>query len=98
MDAKHSHPNDIERRQLPYLVYKYLFSIKAISADESVYGLCILCGKTDGNKQKNLYDIAQKLNINIYPKANICSITGSNVNDNEPLVNYIKEMEKEINL
>lgn len=96
LDAKYSHPNKVVSLQLPYLVYKYLFSISSISNGESVSGLCLLCGKTQQNSYENIYDIAEKMKVTISPKAIVCSLTGTHTEDNTSLISYINEIEKSL--
>lgn len=96
LDAKHSSPNNIKRYQLPYLVFKYLFSISTIARGTSVAGMCILCGKSNNNSSENLYDVAEELDITINPKAHICSITGNDVNNETDLIQFISCLESDI--
>lgn len=88
LDAKHSAPNSIKRYQLPALVFKYLFSISTESGHQ-VDGLCILSGKEKSSSTENLYDYADKRNVNIIPYAQICCISGDDVDNDEDLKNYI---------
>lgn len=92
LDAKHSSSNTIKRYQLPYLVFKYLFSISALSKDGNVAGMCILCGKSATNSSECLYDVADKFNIQVTPCAQICNITGSDVDNDTDLVAYINRI------
>lgn len=96
LDAKHSSTNSIERYQLPYLVFKYLFSISTIHQGNNVDGMCILCGKATSNSSKSVYDIASSLNISLNPSATICQVTGNDVKNNEPLIEYIRQIEKRL--
>ena len=96
LDAKHSSPNNIKRYQLPYLVFKYLFSISTIARGTSVAGMCILCGKSNNNSSENLYDVAEKLNVSINPQAHICNVTGNDVDNDTDLIEYISSIEDKI--
>lgn len=94
LDAKHSSPNNIKRYQLPYLVFKYLFSISTLQKDNSVDGICIICGKTAHNSSENLYDIAETMDIHVHPMAYICNITGDDVDNDTDLIEYIEKIEE----
>lgn len=96
LDAKHSSPDNIKHYRLPYLAFKYLFSISTLSRDNNVAGMCILCGKTEANSSENLYDVADKLKIQVKPCAQICSITGNDVDNDADLIAYINEIENAI--
>lgn len=94
LDAKHSSPNNIKRYQLPYLVFKYLFSISSLQNGKSVDGMCILCGKTTHNSSEDLYDISETMDIHVHPMAHICNVTGDDIDNDTDLVEYIKKIEK----
>ena len=96
LDAKHSHPNNIKRYQLPYLVFKYLFSISALLKGTRVAGMCILCGKTSENSTESIYDIAYDLNESITPDALICNVTGCDVDNDNQIIEYIRKIEKSL--
>ncbi len=49
VDAKYSVPESIIRYQVPELVYKYLFGIRATQPNETIEGLWLLCGKLRSN-------------------------------------------------
>lgn len=93
LDAKHSSPDNVKRYQLPYLVFKYLFSISSLSSDNNICGMCILCGKTRENSLENLNDIADEFNIKISPNAYILNITGDDTSNDNDLINYINQIE-----
>lgn len=94
LDAKHSSPNNIKRYQLPYLAFKYLFSISAFPNGESVDSMCIICGKTTHNSSENVYDIAETIDINVHPMAHICNITGDDIDNDKDLIEYIGKIEE----
>ena len=94
LDAKHSTPNNIKRQQLPYLAFKYLFSISTLQDGNSVDSMCIICGKSSENSTENLYDIAESINIQVSPMTQICTVTGDDVNNDSNLIEYIKKIEK----
>ena len=94
LDAKHSSPNNIKRYQLPYLAFKYLFSISTLQSDNSIDGMCIICGKTSQNSSENLYDIAKTMDIHINPMAHICNVTGDDVDNDRDLIEYIERIEE----
>lgn len=96
LDAKHSSVNNIERYQLPYLIFKYLFSICTFPQGKNIKGLCILCGKAKSNSSKNLYDIANELSISLSPQATICQVTGNDVDNNDELLEYVRQIEKNL--
>lgn len=96
LDAKHSSVNNIERYQLPYLIFKYLFSISTFPQGKSINGMCILCGKAKSNDSKNLYDIANELSVCLSPQATICQVAGNDVNNNNSLIEYVKQLEKNL--
>lgn len=93
LDAKHSSPDHIKRYQLPYLVFKYLFSISSLSNDNHISGMCILCGKTKVNSSENLNNIADEFNIKISPNAYILNVTGDDKDNDTGLINYINQIE-----
>lgn len=93
LDAKHSSPDNIKRYQLPYLVFKYLFSISSLSNDNNVSGMCILCGKSKVNSSENLNDIADEFNIKVSPSAYILNVTGDDISNDTDLINYINQIE-----
>lgn len=96
LDAKHSSPNNIKRYQLPYLAFKYLFSISTLQNGNSVDSMCIICGKTAENSSENLYDIAKLMNIQVSPLVQICNVTGDDVDNDSVLIEYIEKIEKEL--
>ena len=93
LDAKHTNPNNLKRYQLPALTFKYLFSISTFSKGNCVAGMCILCGKAKENTFENLYDVAESYNIPIYPRACICCVTGTDVENDSNLIEYVKRIE-----
>ena len=93
LDAKYSSPDNIKRYQLPYLVFKYLFSISSLSNDNNISGMCIICGKTRTNSSENLNDIADEFNIKVSPNAYIFNVTGDDVTNDTNLINYINQIE-----
>lgn len=94
LDAKHSSSNTIKRYQLPYLAFKYLFSISTFPNGESVDSMCIICGKAAENSSEDLYDLAALMNIQISPMAQICTITGEDVNNDSDLIKYVERIEE----
>ena len=82
-----------KRYQLPYLVFKYLFSISTFPSGKNIAGMCILCGKTISNTAENLYDVADRLRIQLTPDACLCNITGNDVDDDTDLIRYIERIE-----
>ncbi len=77
MDAKFSSPDNIRLHQLQELVYKYLFSLSPLNNKDSIIGLYILCGKTTENDMPYIiHDIAQKMNYNVSPFAEILVMNG----------------------
>lgn len=93
IDSKHSSSNNVKRYQLPYLVYKYLYSLNPVKHSAQISGLCILCGKENVNATENLHDIAYSYQVQISPSAHICTITGNEVSNDIDLINYIREIE-----
>lgn len=93
LDAKHSSAYNVCRYQLPYLVYKYFFSISTFKKGSCVDSMCILCGKESNNSSKNLYDIAETMSTRVSPLAQICCVTGNDVSDDLDLIKYIKKIE-----
>ena len=63
-----------------------------MSKDGNVAGMCILCGKSATNSSECLYDVADKFNIQVTPCAQICNITGSDVDNDTDLVAYINRI------
>lgn len=96
LDAKYTHPNNIKRYQLPYLIFKYLFSISTLPKGKNIAGMCILCGKTKGNSTESLYDVADMLHVPVTPNVFICSVTGEDVQDDNDLMGYIRLIEGEV--
>lgn len=99
LDAKHSTPNTIKRLQLPQLVYKYLFSISALSSEASLNGMYIFCGKSDSNSNKydeNLHNIANEEKISILPEAHLIKLTGENVTFDDQIIDLIRDIEQHI--
>lgn len=94
LDAKHSSPNNIKRYQLPYLAFKYLFSISTFPNGENVDSMCIICGKTTHNSSENIYDIAETMDINVHPMAHICNVTGDDIDNDKDLIEYIGKIEE----
>lgn len=94
LDAKHSRPDKIEREQLPYLAFKYLFSISTLQKGNSVDSMCIICGKATENSSEDLYDVAESMNIQVSPMAQICNVTGNDVDNDSDLIEYIEKIEK----
>lgn len=94
LDAKHSSPNNIKRYQLPFLAFKYLFSISTLQNGKSVDSMCIICGKTTHNSSENIYDIAETMDINIHPMAHICNVTGDDIDNDKDLIEYIGKIEE----
>jgi hypothetical protein len=96
LDAKHSTVNNIEAYALPYLTFKYLCSISTYPNGKSVDGMCILCGKESIDISKNIYNVAQDMNIKLSTSAMFFQITGNDVNNNYHLVEYIKSIERKL--
>lgn len=94
LDAKHSSPNNIKRYQLPYLAFKYLFSISTLQNGNSVDGMCIICGKTTHNSSEVIYDVAETMDIHVHPMAHICNVTGDDVDNDKDLIEYIEKIEE----
>lgn len=92
LDAKYSNPNNIKRYQLPHLAFKYLFSISTLKNGNSVDSMCIICGKTTKNSSENLYDFAESMNIQVASMAQICNVTGDDVDNDSDLIEYFKKI------
>lgn len=93
IDAKHTTINNVEKFQLPSLVYKYLFSISPMSDENMIAGLCILCGKEDsGDHYNSVHDIADYINIILQPETYLVSLSGKNVDINDNFNEFIKKL------
>ena len=62
----------------------------------SVDSICIICGKATENSSENLYDIAESMNLQVASMAQICTVTGDDVDNDSDLIEYIKKIEKMI--
>lgn len=80
-DAKFSRLQTIKNREVPELVYKYLFSISPVSEGDHVVGLCIFNGLSDlsTDSYTNIYDFM--LSEQIIPRADIVTLTENAVNN-----------------
>lgn len=96
LDAKHSSINNVERFLLPHLTFKYLFSISTFPQGKNVSGMCVLCGKSSSNATKSIYDVAEALKISLTPNATIFQLSGNDTSDNEDLIEYIQNIEKQL--
>lgn len=90
MDAKHSTINNIEKHQLPYLVFKYLFSISTIKDEDTLSGICILCGKEDQSYSQNIKNNTIVLEKQQLPSAYFIGVSGIDCDNYNPLINLLK--------
>ncbi len=64
MDAKYTQLEKVKQHQYSSLVFKYLYSITALNTQDSISGLCIICGKgTSMTNPFNPKDVEEKLEI-----------------------------------
>lgn len=75
-DAKFSTLDNVKKRQVAALTYKYLFSISAFNSNDSITELCILNGQSNNQEDAitNIYDFAFQGN-SIMPFAEILTLT-----------------------
>ncbi len=82
IDAKFSTVSNIKKYQLQELVYKYLFSVSTLSDKDSIRGLYVICGKTSGTDTRIIvHDLAEKINKEVEPFAELLVMNGINTND-----------------
>ena len=76
LDAKFSKRNTTKENYLCKLLYRYLISISTIVPEDSLLGLVIINGKSDGTEDtvENIYDQTPN-HREIYPFANILTLT-----------------------
>jgi hypothetical protein len=87
LDAKFSTVNVIAEHQLSGLVFKYWFSISAYNPEDSVSGICFMCGK--GNDTDEIVDV---YNVGgIKPSAKFIKLNGANLNDYSQIKALLKE-------
>ena len=89
LDAKYSTVNNIERYQLPYLVYKYLFSISVMNYKDILKGLGIICGKELYSDIDNVNNISEKISKPTVYKTNIIKLPGDDSEENKVINEYI---------
>lgn len=92
LDAKYSTSNNIKQYQLPFLTYKYLFSLNPTVRNEYIAGLIIFCGKNEVSKLENIHDIAEKNNYAISPSAHIVNLLGDCAEKNNNLCDLFNEI------
>jgi hypothetical protein len=84
LDAKFSKKSDVVKYQLPKIAFRYWFSISTTNPNDSISGICLLCGKGDGkDKIESIYNTvnAQSRVEDIKPSAKIVELNGTNVDD-----------------
>ena len=81
-DAKFSTLDNVKKRQVAALAYKYLFSMSTFNSDDSVAELCILNGQSNSQEDAitNIYDFAFQGNV-ITPFAEILTLTENQENN-----------------
>lgn len=90
IDAKHSCINNIINYQLPFLVYKYLFSISTINYEDNLNGMSILCGKESYNTINNVHDLSSGRNKKVFPATHLLGISGQDVDDNTKIIELLE--------
>ena len=89
IDAKHMSINNVTNFQLPYLVYKYLFSISTINDNDSLHGMSLFCGKEDFNNINDIHDLSKEINKKIIPSTHILGVSGQNAKDNTTIIELL---------
>ena len=81
-DAKFSTLDNVKKRQVAALAYKYLFSISSFDPNDSIAELCIINGQSNNQDDSitNIYDFAFQSNA-IMPFAEILTLTENNENN-----------------
>lgn len=81
-DAKFSTLDNVKRRHVASLAYKYLFSISPFNPKDSIVELCIVNGQSESEDDKitNIYDFAFS-GDNIFPFAEILTLTENKENN-----------------
>lgn len=76
LDAKFSKRNTTKENYLCKLLFRYIISISTIAPEDSLFGLVIVNGKSDGTEDavEDIYDRAPN-NREIYPFAKIMTLT-----------------------
>lgn len=82
LDAKFSSIESVLRRQIPKLVFKYVFSISPTDLNDKVIGLYIINGQSEQEEDSvtNVYDRSRNIGM-IMPRAEIITMT-ENSTDN----------------
>ena len=76
IDAKFQTLQNVRRRQVPALAYKYLFSLTPVRARDAVEGLCVINGQSEYEEDRaaDVYDFSLSPG-RIYPRAEIVTLT-----------------------
>lgn len=90
LDAKFSKIDDVKKKEIPSLIFRYFFSIGKLRESDSISGFCFFCGKEDTSSQyKNVYDISKQIGQKVKPFVDLRSLSGNDVDNNDSIVKLL---------